>query len=308
MKTVQKISVRKGHCLLEPNNYFERWGKFVSQKPVLFARSPKSEISSKIKNLTLPVLFFFIQEYNFSKIESVEFCSLPARNQILSSVFSNSSNRCFSWFACILHFSFNRKSSFYFSNVWPIFGFFEAFFRKFLPVFISSSTSFSSQIFLSFSLHNLASFFKTSPLFLLHSLCESIFAFFSLLFPDLPISSSFSPMFSNWIYSLQSSIILLSCTTRKFRDRSLRSSKSSFFMLVSTLSQNRTKLTSTSELNIALYFAKNWLKYCVKHALESQPKKWHILVTHTWRALTYLQYQDALVKFRWLRLMKPTKC
>lgn len=151
-------------------------------------------------------------------------------------------------------------------------------------------------------------FLQNFPSFLLHSLCESIFAFFSLLFPDLPISSSFSPMFSNWIYSLQSSIILLSCTTCKFRDRSLRSSKSSFFMLVSTLPQNRTKLTSTSELNIALYFAKNWLKYCVKHALESQPKKWHILVTHTWRALTYLQYQDALVKFRWLRLMKPTKC
>ena len=74
-------------------------------------------------------------------------------------------------------------------------------------------------------------FLQNFPSFLLHSLCESIFAFFSLLFPDLPISSSFSPMFSNWIYSLQSSIILLSCTTCKFRDRSLRSSKSSFSCL-----------------------------------------------------------------------------
>lgn len=187
MKTVQKISARKGRCLLEPNNCFERWGKFVSKKNGPFhSNSPKSKISPKIKNKTLPVLFFSIQEYNFSKIESVEFCSLPARNQILSSVFSNSSNRWFSWLACILYFSFNRKSSFYFSNVWSIFGFFEAFFRKFLPVFISSSTSFSSQIFLSFSLHNLASFFKTSPLsyFILSANRSSLsFPFFSPIFP-----------------------------------------------------------------------------------------------------------------------------
>lgn len=148
----------------------------------------KSKIGNffKDKKFNSPGAFFFIQEYNFSKIESVEFCSLPARNQILSSVFSNSSNRWVSWFACILHFSFNRKSSFYFSNVWPIFGFFEAFFRKFLPVFISSSTSFSSQIFLSFSLHNLASFFKTSPLsyFILSANRSSLsFPFFSPIFP-----------------------------------------------------------------------------------------------------------------------------
>lgn len=118
-------------------------------------------------------------------MESAEFCSLPARNNTLSSVFSNSSNRWFSRFACILHFSFNRKSSFYFSRVWPIFRFFEAFIRKYLPFFILLQLHFLRKFF-SFSSHNLASFFKTSPLsnFVLSTNRSSLsFPFFSPIFP-----------------------------------------------------------------------------------------------------------------------------
>lgn len=126
-------------------------------------------------------------------MESAEFCSLPARNNTLSSVFSNSSNRWFSRFACILHFSFNRKSSFYFSRVWPIFRFFEAFIRKYLPFFILLRLHFLRKFFF-LSLPTTWLLSSKLPLFLTSFFLRIDLRF---LFPSFPQSSHFSFIFSH---------------------------------------------------------------------------------------------------------------
>ena len=153
----------------------------------------KSKIGNffKDKKLNSPGAFFFIQEYNFSKIESVEFCSLPARNQILSSVFSNSSNRWFSPVFCI----FLLTENLHFTS--RTFGQFSVSLRRFSGSFFLSS-------FL-LQLHFLHKFFFLSlyTTWLLSSKLSLFLTSFSLridlrfLFPSFPRSSHFIFIFSH---------------------------------------------------------------------------------------------------------------
>ena len=150
--------------------------------------------------------------------------------------------------------------------IFPIFPFFtcplqEAIFRKFLPVFFLLQLRFLRDI------SNLHLFLprlggissKTFLYYFIRSSNRSSLSFPFLSESSPSVLSSFTPSFLNLIASIfDFSSFLHYLQNSQPNVVFALSSISSYFMLVSTLSQNKTKLTSTNELNDALYFATNF--------------------------------------------------